>query len=643
MKKLSVKLPEEKLPVTSYQRRSYQLPVTSKKVVKCAKVSKLTTLRTSLTLEHFTDFFNWLLLLWALFLSPVFAERPVDIPQPADLNLVEEKRLLKAVETAQQAVRNSPDDAEVWGQLGHVYLSHRWEVPAIACYRRANTLAPDEFRWLYFLGRLTTRREPEAAVKHLNRALALNDTYAPVHLYLASALRILGKFDAARQHLESAKRLQPDNPFSELWLGEIAFARRQVKIARTHLENALRLNPGQSEAHALMAQVAIALGDREAAEKHAHAARRPSRYNELSDPLWWDVLKAGVTAPLYAERGRRYMAAGDYASAITEFEVLISRTQKDIDIWLDYGVSLLHTERYREAFAALEHTQMLLRSDADVRKEKKPHQIAYLQVQTYNHIAQIYYEIGQTDAAILTGQEAIQLFRNTIGNSQLSDEVRGSEYTTFLANVHANLAMAYEDIGQPEQAIAQYQKALELVPTKGAFHRDLAGIYWKGRRYAEAEFHYKMVVADWTEKLDSRTEKLDSDILKQKHEVFGPISELRHEVFDPATDVQAVYRLGLIFLTKGDYEAAIAQFEKVIELWTEKLDSRTEKLDSDILKQKHEVFDPASRVGVYEAVGIAYKELGDVSAAIGAFEKVLQLEPGNKNASEMLKELRERK
>ncbi len=64
-------------------RVSYQLPVTSyqqesSKVAKCAKVSKLTTLRTSLTLEHFTDFFNrllatgyWLLHLFFLTLAIV--------------------------------------------------------------------------------------------------------------------------------------------------------------------------------------------------------------------------------------------------------------------------------------------------------------------------------------------------------------------------------------------------------------------------------------------------------------------------------------------------------------------------------------------------------------------------------------------
>ena len=45
---------------------------------------------------------------------------PTTIPEPADLDLVEEKPLLKAIENAQKAVRKSPNTADVWGQLGHV-------------------------------------------------------------------------------------------------------------------------------------------------------------------------------------------------------------------------------------------------------------------------------------------------------------------------------------------------------------------------------------------------------------------------------------------------------------------------------------------------------------------------------------------
>ena len=500
------------------------------------------------------------------------------IPQPADLDLVEEKLLLKAIEDAQEAVRTSPDAAGVWGQLGHVYLSHGWEFPAIACYRQANRLAPDEFRWLYFLGRLTKQHQPEEAVKHLTRALTLDSAYVPAHLYLASALRILGRLDEAQQHLEHAKRLQPNNPFSELWLGEIALLRQQVQLARTHLERALRLNPRQSEAHALMVQVAIALGDKQTAKQHARAARHPSQYGELSDPLWWDVLRAGVTTPLYVERGRRYMSAGDYASAVAEFEPLISRTQKDIEVWLDYGIALLHIDRYSEAIAALESAQVLLRSDAEIQKEKKPDEIAYLKAQIYYYIGQIYYETGRFDAAIRTCQKAIQLSQNLVGKSGMHDVER----LTFFSNAHANLAMVYEGADQLEQAIVQYQKALELLPEKPSLHRDLAGVYWKKRRYTAAEPHYKQVIT--------------------------------HD----ATDFQAIYRLGLISLMKEDYLEAVSLFKKVIAI-------------------------EATHVSAYGALGVAYQELGNIPEAIGIFERVLELEPGNKVALDKLRELHESK
>ena len=509
----------------------------------------------------------------------------IDVPQPADLGLVEEELLLDAIKDAQKAVRNSPDDADVWGYLGHVYLSHGWELPAIPCYHQATKLAPDVFRWHYLLGRLNKQHHPEMAVEHLTRALTLDRKYVPAHLYLASALRILGRLDEAHHHLESAKQLQPTNPFSDLWLGEIALSKQQIETARTHLERALLLNPGQSEAHALMAQIAIASGDTAAAKQHAQAARHPSQYSELSDPVWWEVLQAGVTAPLYAERGRHYMSIGDYARAVAEFEPLISDTQKDVEVWLNYGVSLLHTARHKDALEVLARTQLILHEDEEIRKERSASEIAYLKAQVYNYMGQIYYETGEIDTAIRACQKSLQ-FGELLSSMQANNEPQRqsslSDYGTFFSNVHANLAMVYENTNQFEGAIAHYQKALELQPSKLSLHRNLAGVYWKKRRYMEAEAHYKQVIA-----------------------------------YD-GTDVQAVYRLGLIFLTQGRYSEAVKQFKRAIAI-------------------------DAAHVHAYGALGVAYQKLGNIPEAIRTFERVLQLEPDNKVALEMLKELHESK
>ena len=506
----------------------------------------------------------------------------IDVPQPADLGLVEEELLLDAIKDAQESVRNSPEDAAVWGYLGHVYLSHGWELPAIPCYHQATVLAPDVFRWHYLLGRLNKQHHPETTIEHLTRALALDSKYVPAHLYLASALRILGRLDEAHHHLERAKQLQPDNPFSELWLGEIALSRQQIEKARTHLERALLLNPLQSEAHALMAQIAIASGNTQAAKQHAQAARHPSQFDELADPVWWEVLQAGVTAPLYAERGRHYMSRGDYARAVAEFEPLISDTQKDIEVWLNYGISLLHTRRHTEALTVLANAQSILHNDTEIQKERSADEIAYLKAQVYNYMGQVYYETGQTGVAIRACQKALQYAQLLSSGQEPQRQSNLSDYGTFFSNVHANLAMVYENTNQLEEAIVHYQKALELQPAKPPLHRNLAGVYWKKRRYTEAESHYKRVIAY------------------------------------NATDVQAVYRLGLIFLTQERYPGAATQFKRAIAI-------------------------DATHVRAHGALGVAYQKLGNISEAIRTFERVLELEPNNKVALEMLKQLHESK
>ena len=203
------------------------------------------------------------------------------IPQPGDLVLVSEPRLLKAAESAQKAVANSPDDARTWGNLGNVYLVHGWEAEAARCYQRAVNIDPTEFRWFYYLGLSTYKTDAQTAVDAFRKAIALDPHYPPVYVNHAHALRRLGRPEEARQHLLHVIELEPKNPFAEVALGELSLASKQFDDARIHLERALELNPAQSEAHAAMAQVALALGDKEAANRHAQAARKPSKHAEM--------------------------------------------------------------------------------------------------------------------------------------------------------------------------------------------------------------------------------------------------------------------------------------------------------------------------------------------------------------------------
>ena len=273
---------------------------------------------------------------------------------------------------------------------------------------------------------------------------------------------------------------------------------------------------------------------------------------------------------------------GDYARAVTEFEPLISDAQKDIKVWFDYGVSLLYTgTRHPEALSVFERLLSLLDKDIEVQKERSPDEIAYLQAQAYNYIGQIHYETGRTAAAIRACGMALQ-FKENKTDSASPGQSNPSDYDTFFSNVHANLAIVYENTGQLGEAIRHYQAALKLVPSQHSVHRDLAGAYWKQRRYTAAEPHYKQVIT--------------------------------HN----ATDVQVIYRLGLISMMKEDYLKAVSLFKKVIAI-------------------------EGTHVRAYGALGVVYQELGNIPEAIGTFERILELEPGNKVALDKLKELHELK
>ena len=431
------------------------------------------------------------------------------VPQPSDIGRVEERRLLAAVKAAQQTLIETPKDATAWGQLGNIYFVHGWEVAAAECYRGAVKIAPNEFRWLYYLGMTTYKVNPQTAAETLAEAIKLAPQYAPAHIYRAAALRSLGHIDQAKGHLEVANELDPQNPYASLWLGELTLTTQQFEAARDHLQRALKLNPEQSEAHAAMAQVLSVLGEKDAATQHAQASRKRTKYTQMRDPFWWDVLKLGVTAQRYAERGNRYLQQGDFKRAVSELEVAISGLDKDSHLWLNYGIALLLNKQYSEAVPVLENTLVVIRDNTNT--SANPTEIADLKVQSHYNLGLAYYHSGQTEQAITAYQKAIQLEPN-------------------FADAYGGLGVIYWRTGNLDAAIRHCQKAIKIAPENIEFHQNLTRIYWQKGMYNAASVGYRIILE------------------------LNP------------SDENALHHLGLIFLSKQEYDEAVSCFQKVLKI-----------------------------------------------------------------------------
>ena len=430
------------------------------------------------------------------------------VPQPLDIQRVEAQRLLRVVKAAQKRLMDTPKDATAWGELGNVYFVHGWEVAAAECYRNAVEIAPNEFRWLYYLGMTTYKINPKIAVQTLAEAIRLDPQYAPAYIYRAAALRNLGHFAEAKLHLETANALDPRNPFASLWLGELAFAAQEFETARRHLEQALKLNPEQSEAHAAMAQVAMVLGETDAATAYAHAARKRTKYTQLRDRLWWDVLKLGVTAQRFAERGNRYLQQGDFKRAVNELRTAISGLDTDSHLWLNYGIALLLNKQYRDAVAVLENTLVVIRDNAKTARDTT--EITDLKAQTHYNLGLAYYHNNRMEKGIAAYQKAIQLEPN-------------------FADAYGGLAVIYWRTGNLDDAIRYCQKAIRIVPENIEFHQNLTRIYWQKGMYEAAAVGYRIILE-----------------------------------LNPA-DENALHHLGLILLSKQQYDEAVSCFQAVLK------------------------------------------------------------------------------
>lgn len=433
---------------------------------------------------------------------------PSWVPQPSDVEHVGEQRLLAAVKTAQKALIEASKDATAWGALGNVYFVHGWETEAAQCYRSAVEIAPNEFRWLYYLGLTTYKANPQAAAQTLAEAIKLDPQYAPAHIYRAAALRSLGHLKQAKGHLETANELDPRNPYASLWLGELALAAQQFEAAKSHLQHALKLNPEQSEAHAAMAQVTRVLGEMDVATQHAQASRKRTNYTQMRDPLWWDVLKLGVTAQRHAERGNRYLQQGNFKRAVSELEIAISGLDKDPHLWLNYGISLLLNKQYNEAAAVLENTLTVI-SDTE-NTARNTTEIADLKVQSHYNLGLAYYHDGKIERAIATYQTAIQLEPN-------------------FADAYGGLGVIYWRNGDLDAAIRHCQKAIKIAPKNIEFHQNLTQIYWQKGMYDRAAIGYRIILE------------------------LNP------------SDENALHHLGIILLSKQAYDEAVSCFQKVLQ------------------------------------------------------------------------------
>lgn len=355
---------------------------------------------------------------------------PVALPDLTGMHESVQKQLREAyaLVAAQRGERS-----QAYGELGKLLLAARYLDVAERCFRNAQMLAPDDFRWPYYLGQIfISTGALTKAVEHFTQVLRLRPADFATLVWLGYVYIELGKPEAAEPILTRARALRPDTPAVLYQLGRASLAKQDYASAVQYLEEAVRLNPAAAVIHYPLAMAYRGLGDLGKAQSNLDRAGGRAGAEAsvtIPDPLMADVNAALRSPQVFWELGQRASARGDWPEAASQLRKGLELVPDDAVMRLNLAVTL---NRMGDARAALAELEATIRLDP--------------------RLARAHFMIGTLLERSGRDQEAIDRYTTAV------------MHDSSLREAHLRLADALRRIGRLEASLSSYKRVLELEP-----------------------------------------------------------------------------------------------------------------------------------------------------------------------------------
>ena len=377
-----------------------------------------------------------------------------------------------------------------------------------------------------------------------------------------------------------------------------------------HLERAITIAPNFKRAHYNLARVYRESGNLEAA---THALTETLRL----DPNYQRAHElANSIKQAHYNKGITYLNDERYSEAITAFQNAITLDADFTTAHYNLGLTYLKMETYVRAVDALQKTITL---DRNYKAAHHSLALAYLGQQELGKARDAARDALKLDPNY---QPALSLLEaidpsftppetQTTTPPEPDQPVEQQPAAKPRQETHYELGIAYQESEMYTEAVAEFQKAIALVPDFIAAHTSLGEVYLEMERFDDAEN-----AANAALRIDANSEparQLLNDIRQARPPTPSETEPTRSASSTSAdvSDVRKDLERGLVFLNNGQYPQAAASFKRVL------------KTDADSIEAHH-------------GLGQAYLELGAFDDAQAATEETLKRKPNHQDARELL-------
>jgi tetratricopeptide (TPR) repeat protein len=431
------------------------------------------------------------------------------LPSPPRLS-AQQQVIEEHLRARYDAARVDPTDIAVVGPLCIAYHANMLFDEAERCYELASMLAPGDWRWAYYRAIIQSEQGGgEALVGNLRHVVERAPDLGPAWLRLGEAEFKAGRYDEAAKAWEKARDLPapPENAgsprhlvevplsaYASLGLARIALVRGEVDRARMILEGVSGATPHFGSALRLLAESYRRLGKESEGARLVYRAGRLPPYTPYADPVI-DELARESRNSIFLLR----LASEANLAINAEWSEYLTRRALEFDpdnpeVVLKLARVLRTVERNDEALQLFQRYQQMVPGDY-----------------------QVLAHIGSCLSAMGRFGEAESYFRRALQG--LDDPV-----------THYNMGLLLALTGRLDEAVTEYEKALERDPMHSDARTNLATVFARQGRLDRASSELSRLLEHDPENAGART------------------------------------NLGLVLLQQGRHAQARAQLEEVLRL-----------------------------------------------------------------------------